>query len=88
MNFKTFVKKNLAHLKNGERIGPPTDRVADDLDAVVEGVIDALKSEWRLYPDVYAWMITDAIRAHLTNNESALGSTPPATHNPQTPHTS
>lgn len=65
MNFKAFVKKNLAHLKNGERIGPPKDRVADDLDTVVEGVIDALKSEWRLYPDIYAWMITDAIREHL-----------------------
>lgn len=65
MDFKAFVKKNLAHLKNGERIGPPKDRAPDDLDAVVEGVIDALRSEWRLYPDTYAWMITDAIRAQL-----------------------
>lgn len=65
MRFTAFVKKRLAHVKNGERIGPPAERATDDLDAVVEGVIDALKSEWRLYPDIYAWMIADAVREHL-----------------------
>ena len=52
-------------------MGPPKDRTTDDLDAVVEGVIEALKSEWRLYPDIYAWIVTDAVREHLAAQHSA-----------------
>lgn len=62
---RSFVTKRLAHLKKGERISPPNDRQPDELDAVVEGVIDALRAEWRLYPDIYAWMVSEAVREHL-----------------------
>lgn len=72
INFPSFVKRRLAHLNKGERIGPPKDRSVDELDSVVAGVIDALKSEWRLYPDLYSWMVADAIREHLSIQEATL----------------
>lgn len=62
---RSFVTKCLAPLKKGERIVPPSDRQPDELDAVVEGVINALRAEWRLYPDIYAWMVSEAVREHL-----------------------
>lgn len=62
---RNYVKKKFSHLQNGEVYGPPPERVEDPLDGIVEGIIDALRAETRLYPDLYAWIISDAVREHL-----------------------
>lgn len=60
-----YVAKKLKHLNRNDRLGPPVERTPDELDRVIEGVIEALPAANRLYPDLYAWVIADAVREHL-----------------------
>ena len=48
-------------LENGYAEGRPADREPHPLDAVVQGAIERLRAETRLYPDVYAWQVTAAV---------------------------
>lgn len=47
---------------NGYPLGRPETRDAHPLDKVVRRAIEKLPMETRLYPDVYAWSVTDAVR--------------------------
>lgn len=64
---------------NGYRFGRPEGRDVTELDGVIQGVIESLPPATRLYPDVYSWMITDAvIRAQPgeTNLEQVMDALP------------
>lgn len=52
-------------LANGYADGRPPAREAHPLDRVIQEAISGLRHETRLYPDVYAWKVTDAVRAAL-----------------------
>jgi hypothetical protein len=71
MNFRDYVAQKLSHLKPGQRISPPIERVTDPLDETISGVIDSLPAANRLYPELYAWVVADAIRDALRTSESA-----------------
>lgn len=45
--------------------GRPADRLPHPLDEVVEAAIEKLPMEVRLYPDVFAWKVTDAVLRSL-----------------------
>ena len=62
---KGYVTKKLGHLKSSDPLAPPDGRSTDELDMLIEGIIGAFPAANRLYPDLYAWVITDAIREHL-----------------------
>lgn len=57
-----YVAGKWEHLERGDALAPPPEREADPLDDVVAGVITALQASTRLFPDSYAWIITDAVR--------------------------
>ena len=48
---------------NGYKHGRPEGRDVKPADEIVRKVIEALPAEARLYPDVYAWQVTDALEA-------------------------
>lgn len=48
---------------NGYKHGRPEGRDVKPADEIVRKVIEALPAETRLYPDVYAWQVTDALEA-------------------------
>lgn len=60
-----YVAQKLSHLSKGDSIVPPLEREPDALDEVIHGVIDALPAAQRLYPDLFAWIIADAVREQL-----------------------
>lgn len=62
VDYRAYVASKFAHLERGQQLGPPEDREPHPLDEVIESVISALRSETRMYPEAYAWIITDAIR--------------------------
>lgn len=47
--------------ENGWPLGRPLSRAKHPLDAVIRRAIEKLPMETRLYPDVYAWSVTDAV---------------------------
>lgn len=49
--------------------GAPDGRVRLELDDVIETAIEKLPMAARLYPEVYAWVVTDAVLAYLKNKE-------------------
>lgn len=51
-----------ATVANGYPLGRPESRDPHPLDKVVRRAIEKLPMETRLYPDVYAWSVTDAVR--------------------------
>lgn len=51
-----------ATVANGYPLGRPENREPHPLDKVVRRAIEKLPMETRLYPDVYAWSITDAVQ--------------------------
>lgn len=57
---------------NGYPFGRPDDRDSHPLDEVIRDAIEALPMEVRLYPDIYAWRVTDAVLEAF--NESGVGS--------------
>lgn len=61
VDYRAYVASKLAHLERGQLLGPPEDREPHPLDEVIEAVISALRSETRMYPEVYAWIIADAV---------------------------
>jgi hypothetical protein len=52
-----------ATVANGYPLGRPDDRPREPLDDVIREAIEQLPMEVRLYPDVYSWRVTDAVRA-------------------------
>lgn len=58
-----------ATVANGYPLGRPVDREADALDTVIRRAIEKLPMETRLYPDVYAWQVTDAVKRALREEE-------------------
>jgi hypothetical protein len=62
---RAYITRKLSHLERGDAIVPPLERVSDELDLVIERLIDALPPANRLYPDLYAWIVADAVREHL-----------------------
>ena len=50
-----------ATVANGYPLGRPERRERKALDDVIQAAIEAVPMETRLYPDIYAWRITDAI---------------------------
>lgn len=50
---------------NGYPKGRPDGRDAEDLDSVIQKAIERLPPELRLYPDIYAWSVTDAVKEYL-----------------------
>ena len=67
--YRELVSRAFSHLEKGEQLGPPADRAKDPLEAVVLGVIGALRAETRLYPEAYAWIVADAVRDALLGEE-------------------
>lgn len=51
-----------ATVANGYPLGRPEHREPHPLDKVVRRAIEKLPMETRLYPDVYAWSVTDAVQ--------------------------
>ena len=60
--YKKLVTQAFSHLGKGETLAPPPDRPETPLDSVVRGIIEALRAETRLYPETYAWIISDAVQ--------------------------
>lgn len=54
---------------NGYPLGRPVNREPDALDTVIRRAIEKLPMETRLYPDVYAWSVTDAVKRALREEE-------------------
>jgi hypothetical protein len=54
---------------NGFAHGRPEGREARPLDSVVEEAIASLPAATRLYPEIYSWMIVDAVTAALKAEE-------------------
>lgn len=50
---------------NGYRHGRPAEVAKHPLDAAIASAIEAIPAELRLYPDIYSWEITAAVRKHL-----------------------
>jgi hypothetical protein len=50
---------------NGYPLGRPEAREPHTLDRVIREAIEKLPMEVRLYPDVYAWHVTDAVLAAI-----------------------
>lgn len=48
---------------NGYEKGRPDHRPRHPMDEVITSAIGELKYELRLYPDVYSWIVTDAVLA-------------------------
>lgn len=70
--YRDIVAKAYAHVQRGDLLGPPDDRPANDLDAVVEGVVGALRAEVRLYPELWAWIVSDQVRLALRPDLDAV----------------
>lgn len=51
-----------ATVANGYPLGRPADREPHPLDKVIRRAIEKMPMETRLYPDVYAWAVTDAVQ--------------------------
>lgn len=60
-DWKAFVSEGFAHLKMGEQLSPPPRHWETDVDRAVLGVISALRSETRLFPETYAWLVGKAV---------------------------
>lgn len=58
---------------NGYIFGRPAGRAVERLDNVIESAIQALPYATRLYPEVYAWRITEAVLAALASGEDQRG---------------
>jgi hypothetical protein len=50
-----------ATVANGYPLGRPESRERHPLDDVIRQAIEKMPMETRLYPDVYAWSVTDAV---------------------------
>ena len=50
---------------NGYPLGRPGDRARHPLDTVIEAAIAEIPAATRLYPDVFAWKVTDAVLAAI-----------------------
>ena len=70
--YRDIVTQAYAHVQRGDPLGPPEDRPASDLDAVVEGVVGALRAEVRLYPELWAWIVSDQVRLALRDDLDAV----------------
>jgi len=55
---------------NGFAHGRPEEREPHPLDMVIERAIAKIPAATRLYPDVYAWKITDAVLKELAKEEN------------------
>ena len=65
IDLNEYVDKKWSHLEKGDAYAPPPDRVPDPMDELIAGIIGALKMSTRMYPDTYAWIITDAIKENV-----------------------
>ncbi len=60
---------------NGFPQGRPDDVEPSELQRVIERTIESLPMELRLYPDVYGWRVSEAVRAYLTESNPELRET-------------
>jgi hypothetical protein len=67
--YRELVSQAFSHLEKGEALAPPPERSEDPLDRVISGVIGALRAETRLYPEAYAWIVSEAVRDALLSEE-------------------
>ncbi len=67
--YRELVSQVFSHLERGEALAPPPGRSEDPLDRVVSGVIGALRAETGLYPEAYAWIVSEAVRDALLSEE-------------------
>lgn len=51
---------------NGYPLGRPENRPSHALDGVIRRAIEKIPMETRLYPDVYAWSVADAVVAAIS----------------------
>lgn len=54
-------------VENGYVLGRPEGRDVEELDRIIEEAIEKLPMAARLYPDVYAWRISEAVKEHYIN---------------------
>jgi len=57
---------------NGYRHGRPEDVVLHELDAVIAAAIEKLPAETRLYPDIYAWKVREAVLEAIAKDEPTV----------------
>jgi len=50
---------------NGYPLGRPEGRDVHPMDLVIQKAIEELPAATRLYPDVFAWSVTDAVVKYL-----------------------
>lgn len=50
-------------VENGYALGRPPGRELEEVDIVIEEAISLIPMAPRLYPEVYAWRITEALRS-------------------------
>lgn len=53
---------------NGYHNGRPEGREVEPLDLIIAQVIESIPAATRLYPDIYAWKITDAVTQILRSS--------------------
>lgn len=68
-DYRRAVRKGFSHLEKGDRIGPPEEREQDPYDEIFEKIIEELPASTRMYPDVYAWLITDILQQAVQHRE-------------------
>ena len=57
---------------NGYRYGRPETVEPHELDAVISRVIEKIDAEVRLYPDIYAWKIREAVLEAIAKDEQKV----------------
>lgn len=56
----------------GYALGRPNSRTSHYLDDVVSKAVDAVPAATRLYPDIYAWSVVDAVLNAITERQTAV----------------
>jgi hypothetical protein len=56
-------------IANGFTHGRPAGREPEELDMVIERVIEKIPAATRLFPEIYAWKVTEAVKKFMASQD-------------------